>query len=88
MIKTRKGNVKIKGGASEILADFCCITRGIKESLMQCGHGQDEAVDRLRKAFDRATASEKEILEQIAETIVKLLEEESEEEEENSREEE
>lgn len=44
MIKTEKGELTLKGGKAELIADLAVIVRGIKEAIMEDGKETEESV--------------------------------------------
>lgn len=44
MIKTEKGELTLKGGKAELIADLAVIIRGIKEAIMEDGKETEESV--------------------------------------------
>lgn len=60
MIKTEKGEFKIKGTDSEIMADISVIIKNVYEAMSK-EFGEEHAKARLQRAFNRAFLSKKEI---------------------------
>lgn len=44
MIKTKMGEITIKGSKAELVADLAVIVRGIKEAIMEDGKETEESV--------------------------------------------
>ena len=44
MIKTKEGEITLKGGKAELIADLAVIIRGIKEAIMEDGKETEESV--------------------------------------------
>lgn len=44
MIKTEKGELTLKGGKAELIADLAVIVRGIKEAIMEVEKETEESV--------------------------------------------
>ena len=74
MIKTEKGASRLKGPAEELLADFACIARSLREGLAE-KWGEEEADRRIQGAFDRSKKSEEEIKELLKNKLGELFKE-------------
>lgn len=44
MIETKMGEITLKGGKAELIADLAVIIRGIKETIMEDGKKTEESV--------------------------------------------
>ena len=44
MIKTKEGEITLKGGKAELIADLSVVVRGIKEAIMEDGEETEESV--------------------------------------------
>lgn len=44
MIKTKEGEITLKGGKAELIADLTVIVQGIKETIMEDGEETEESV--------------------------------------------
>lgn len=44
MIETKMGEITLKGGKAELIADLAVIIRGIKETIMEDGKETEESV--------------------------------------------
>lgn len=45
MIKTKEGEITLKGGKAELLADLAVVVRGIKETIMEDDKETEEFVN-------------------------------------------
>lgn len=54
MIRSKKGNVIMKGNLIDINADYAAITLSIMKTLMNTGLSHDKAKEILQKVFDIA----------------------------------
>ena len=45
MIKTKEGEITLKGGKAELLADLAVVVRGIKETIMEDDKETEESVN-------------------------------------------
>lgn len=44
MIETKMGEITLKGGKAELIADLAVVVRGIKEAIMEDGKETEESV--------------------------------------------
>ena len=44
MIETKMGEITLKGGKAELIADLAVVVRGIKETIMEDGKETEESV--------------------------------------------
>lgn len=44
MVKTKEGEITLKGSKTELIADLAVIVRGIKEAIMEDGKETEESV--------------------------------------------
>ena len=65
MIRSKKGDVKIKGTNTEVLCDFICVAAAMKEHL---GITEEE----LRRALEMALWTEKELEENVGLMVEKI----------------
>lgn len=77
MIKTEKGEITLKGGKAEILADLGVVVRGIKEAIMEDDKETEESVNQeINEAVkigllneEEFEAVKKEKMKEIAKTL-------------------
>lgn len=73
MIKSNMGAVEISGTATNIMAEFSSLTKGMVESLTE-NYGKDEAKEMVERAYKRGLMSENEIKKELRDAILENLE--------------
>lgn len=81
MIKTRKGNVKIKGDMAEIMADFSAIVETLNKAMVKNGIPEEVALVHLDDAYRRGKMDNNELMKELLKTLVDVLEDDDKEEE-------
>lgn len=81
MIKAKKKKVSIKGYSLELTLEFSNITKALKESFVENGLSEEEAMDVLNRAFRLGTMSEEEVREEAMRVMREALSNITEEEE-------
>ena len=77
MIKTNRGNTKMKGAVTELLADYAVITRNMVKMLMENGIDREKALEMVTDVHCNGKLTEEELKEkfnkEIQNTLFKLL---------------
>lgn len=60
MIKTKKGELTLKGGKAELIADLAVIVRGIKEAIMNGNETEESAKQEIDEAVKIGLMNEEE----------------------------
>ena len=81
MIETKMGEITLKGGKAELIADLAVVVRGIKETIMEDGKETEESVKQeIDEAVKIGLMSEEEFetfqkegITEIASTLIEEL---------------
>lgn len=73
MIKSSNGEVIIKGEVTAVATDFTVLTKEMIEAFKKSGMEKEDAEDLLRKAFELAFKSEKEIRDEASKIMKDFL---------------
>lgn len=72
MIKTKRGEIKISGITSEILADISLIVKAVNKNLVAV-LGKEKARERIMKAVERGFYTDEERHSELQEVIEKAI---------------
>lgn len=72
MITSERGNIKIKGSASEILTDLTCAIQGVVKTLSE-DTPREEVVGLVQEAFELGVMEKEKCAEYLKEQIVEKL---------------
>lgn len=79
MIKCKEGKVRLKGSVADLLVDYTCITRTLKEMLIEDGIPTDGAAKMLEESHRIGTLTNEELNKEIGEKLWQVLEKAQEE---------
>lgn len=60
MIETKMGEITLKGGKAELIADLAVVVRGIKEAIMNGSETEESAKQQINEAVKVALLNDKE----------------------------
>lgn len=73
MINSKFGEITLRGSEAELMADYSCIIRSLKEILTE-RVGEEKAEEMMKDAAERAELSDGEIEAQVLDRIMGSLE--------------
>lgn len=74
MITANKGEIRLTGTEAELLTDYACIIRGLREALTK-NHGEEETEKALQEAIRRSNMTTDELREEVHAEMCSIISE-------------